>query len=80
MSAPDDPPLDAATLREMVPGLVGPRTPGMIGRVVETPGVLGGRPRLDGTRIPTEAIWDFHDAGADTDEVLRAYPRLTRAT
>ncbi len=45
--------------------------------MVATPGVLGGEPRLDGTRIPTALVWDFHEGGAETAEILRAYPSLT---
>ena len=32
---------------------------------------------LDGTRIPTRAIWDFHEAGFSTADILCEYPRLT---
>jgi DNA-binding transcriptional MerR regulator len=30
-----------------------------------------------GTRVPTEAVWNFHAAGYDTDAIIREYPRLT---
>lgn len=42
--------------------------------IVRTPGVVGGRPRLDGTRWPTETVigWDF-----DREAMLRAYDHLT---
>jgi len=30
-----------------------------------------------GTRIPTEAIWNFHRAGRDVPAIIREYPRLT---
>ncbi len=30
-----------------------------------------------GTRIPTEAIWNFHSAGFGTSAIIREYPRLT---
>lgn len=32
-----------------------------------------------GTRIPTAAIWHFHEAGYSTAAIIREYPRLTRA-
>ncbi|MGI8857693.1 MAG: DUF433 domain-containing protein [Thermomicrobiales bacterium] len=32
---------------------------------------------LAGTRIPTSAIWDFHQAGFDAAAIIREYPRLT---
>lgn len=31
---------------------------------------------IAGTRIPTTAILDFHEAGYSTDEILREYPQL----
>lgn len=34
---------------------------------------------LAGTRIPTAAIWNFHQAGYDSGAILREYPRLTAA-
>ena len=32
---------------------------------------------VSGTRIPTEAIWNFHEAGFDVAAILKEYPRLT---
>lgn len=32
-----------------------------------------------GTRIPTSAVWNFHQAGYSTDAIIREYPRLTPA-
>lgn len=32
-----------------------------------------------GTRIPTSAIWNYHQAGYDSEEIIREYPRLTAA-
>lgn len=34
---------------------------------------------LAGTRVPTSAIWSFHEAGYDADAILREYPRLEPA-
>ncbi|CAN5586516.1 hypothetical protein BH23CHL2_BH23CHL2_11170 [soil metagenome] len=34
-------------------------------------------PVLAGTRIRTSAIWDFHQSGYTTKEILNEYPRLT---
>jgi uncharacterized protein (DUF433 family) len=31
-----------------------------------------------GTRIPTKAIWRFHQAGYSPDKIIREYPPLTR--
>lgn len=50
-----------------------------IGVVVRHRHVLGNAWRLAGTRIPTSAIWNFHEDGADTSAILRAYPDLTEA-
>jgi uncharacterized protein (DUF433 family) len=30
-----------------------------------------------GTRIPTSAIWNYHEAGYSTEDIIREYPRLT---
>jgi uncharacterized protein (DUF433 family) len=32
---------------------------------------------IAGTRIPTQAIWEFHEAGYADDEILREYSHLT---
>jgi uncharacterized protein (DUF433 family) len=32
-----------------------------------------------GTRIPTNAIWNFHSAGHSAKDIIREYPRLTPA-
>jgi uncharacterized protein (DUF433 family)/DNA-binding transcriptional MerR regulator len=34
---------------------------------------------VKGTRIPTTAIWNFHDAGYTTAAIIEEYPRLTPA-
>jgi uncharacterized protein (DUF433 family) len=33
-------------------------------------------PVLAGTRVRTEAVWNFHEAGYSNDEILQQYPRL----
>ena len=55
------------------------RTADQIGRIVRNRYVLGNRPVLDGTRIPTSTVWNFYEEGYDTDAIIRAYPRLTPA-
>ncbi len=52
------------------------RRPEDYGTIVRNRYVLGNRPVLTGTRVPTAAIWDFHRAGYDTDQIIREYPRL----
>jgi uncharacterized protein (DUF433 family) len=32
---------------------------------------------LAGTRIPTSAIWNYHEAGYTSNQIIREYPRLT---
>ena len=53
------------------------RNPEDIGRVTRNRHVLHNQPIIAGTRIPTSAIWDFHEAGYDTDAILKQYPDLT---
>ncbi|HET9014454.1 MAG TPA: DUF433 domain-containing protein [Thermomicrobiaceae bacterium] len=53
------------------------RTPDEIGRVEQRRYVSHNAPVLAGTRIRTEAIWNFHQAGYDVDAILSQYPRLT---
>lgn len=53
------------------------RRPDQIGRVVRNRYVLGGRPALDGTRIPTSTVWNYHEAGYDTAAIISEYPQLT---
>ena len=45
-------------------------------RIVCTPGVVGGRPRIKGTRISVVIILEFMAAGSSEAEVLAAYPQL----
>ena len=54
------------------------RDPGEIGRVQQNRYVSHNQPVIAGTRIRVEAIWNFHEAGYDTDAILAEYPRLTR--
>jgi uncharacterized protein (DUF433 family) len=49
------------------------------GTIVRRRHVLGNRPVLAGTRIPTSAIWDFHQAGYSFGEIAKQYPRLKQA-
>lgn len=47
-----------------------------IGQIVQKRNVSHNYPVLAGTRVRTEAIWNFHEAGYGTAEILRQYPRL----
>lgn len=53
------------------------RTPGQIGQLEQNRYVASNRTVIAGTRIPTAAIWDYHEAGYDEAEILQEYPRLT---
>ncbi|HXU25360.1 MAG TPA: DUF433 domain-containing protein [Tepidiformaceae bacterium] len=55
------------------------RAPGQIGHIVRNRYVQHNAWIVDGTRIPTRAIWDFHEAGFSAADILREYPRLTGA-
>ena len=48
-------------------------------RVVSTPGVCGGQPRIAGTRIPVETLLKCKAVGFSDDRILEGYPALTRA-
>jgi uncharacterized protein (DUF433 family) len=44
--------------------------------IVSTPGVLGGKTRIDGTRISVSLILGFLAAGQGTEEIIQEYPDL----
>jgi uncharacterized protein (DUF433 family) len=46
--------------------------------IVSTPGVLGGKPRIDGTRISVELILEQLALGDTIDDLLDDYPHITR--
>lgn len=46
--------------------------------IVSTPDVLGGKPRIDGTRIPVALILGYLAAGSTTDDVIGEFPDLKR--
>jgi uncharacterized protein (DUF433 family) len=53
------------------------REPEQIGKIVRNRYVVHNAWSVAGTRIPTQAIWNFHQAGYETAAILREYPRLT---
>ena len=53
------------------------RQPEEIGQIVRRRGVMGNVPILAGTRIPTSAVWNFHEDGYTADQIIYEYPRLT---
>ncbi len=46
-------------------------------RIVCTPGVVGGRPRIKGTRLSVALILEFMAAGSSEAELLESYPQLS---
>ncbi|MGH2615408.1 MAG: DUF433 domain-containing protein [Thermomicrobiales bacterium] len=55
------------------------RTQDQLGQITRNRYIVNNRPVIAGTRIPTAAIWDFHEAGYSNAEILKEYPRLTPA-
>lgn len=55
------------------------RAPDEIALVRRHRHVLGNRPVLAGTRVPTAAVWEFHEAGHSADDIIHEFPRLTKA-
>jgi uncharacterized protein (DUF433 family) len=48
-----------------------------MGQVTQNRNVVQNAPVIAGTRIPTQAIWNFHQAGYSVDDIIREYPDLT---
>ena len=47
-------------------------------RITATPGVMFGKPCVQGTRLAVDFIMDLLTAGATEEYLLHNYPRLTR--
>lgn len=47
-------------------------------RIVIDPDICNGRPVINGTRITVQTVLEFLAAGDSPDEVIEAYPSLTR--
>lgn len=48
-------------------------------RIVATPGVCGGQPRIAGTRIPVAVLLRCRALGYSDERVLEGYPSLKKA-
>jgi uncharacterized protein (DUF433 family) len=49
-------------------------------RIMSTPGICGGRPRIDGHRIQVEDVAIWHERmGMSPDEIVLEYPTITLA-
>jgi uncharacterized protein (DUF433 family) len=51
----------------------------MFTRITATPGILGGKPCIKGTRISVEFILELLASGASRQQIVQAYPQLTDA-
>ena len=49
-----------------------------IGQIVRNRYVVHNAWTLAGTRVTTEAVWNFHKAGYKAAEIIEEYPRLTK--
>jgi uncharacterized protein (DUF433 family) len=49
----------------------------LLARIVSTPGVLGGKPRIDGTRVGVSHILEALAAGDTADQIVESLPWLT---
>lgn len=47
--------------------------------ITRTPGVVGGRPRIAGTRMPVLRISVLHNSGMSPEEIVSHYGHLTLA-
>ena len=47
--------------------------------IVSEPGILRGKPRLKGTRIPVGLVLGYLAAGKSAEEIIREFPDITRA-
>jgi uncharacterized protein (DUF433 family) len=70
--------MDAVTedMREAVARLQ-VRTPDTLGKIERRRYTVGNSPIIAGTRIPTNAIWQLHAAGYDSQAIQQEFPRLT---
>ena len=49
----------------------------LLKRIVSTPGVLGGKPRIDGTRMGVTHILEALAAGDTAEQIVKDFPYLT---
>lgn len=47
-------------------------------RIVSDPDICHGKPTVKGTRVMVQGVLEFLAAGDPIEEVLTAYPRITR--
>ena len=49
----------------------------MFDRIVQSPGIVGGKPIIRGTRISVEMELEWMASGATRDDIVNNYPPLT---
>ncbi len=47
--------------------------------IVSTPGVVGGRPRIDGTRVSVNTIVIWYQKGYNAEEIAQEFERVSLA-
>lgn len=47
-------------------------------RIVRKPGILGGKPVIEGTRVPVELVLQYLANDPDIKNLFAAFPHLTR--
>lgn len=47
-------------------------------RIVSTPGICGGRPRIRGTRVRVVDVIDMLASGMTEEDIVRDYPYVSR--
>jgi uncharacterized protein (DUF433 family) len=52
------------------------RQSSQVGRIIRNRYVVHNAWVVAGTRVPTEAIWNFHEAGYSRSAIIKEYPRL----
>jgi uncharacterized protein (DUF433 family) len=53
------------------------RSSDQVGQIARNRYVVHNAWTIAGTRVPTEAIWNFYKAGYDSSKIVQEYPRLT---
>ena len=54
------------------------RTNDDYGRIEQNRYIVHNSPVLSGSRVPTSAVWNLHEAKYTTPQIIAEYPRLTR--
>ena len=77
LTAPPAPEPIAAEMRKAAEALRR-RTNDDYGRIEQNRYIVHNSPVLSGSRVPTSAVWNLHEAKYTTPRIIAEYPRLTR--